>query len=160
MLYRRRAPDTVEVLVAHPGGPLWAAKDDGVWSVPKGLVEAGESEWTTALREFAEETGTHIADPGLDPLHLDLVHLDLGEVRLKSGKRVHGFGVEGDLDAEAVHSNTFEMMWPPRSGRMQSFPEIDRVQWCDPDTARRKLNPAQTPFVDRLLDALAGQSSR
>lgn len=138
----RRSGDGVEVLIAHPGGPLWARKDDGAWSVPKGLTEAGESMLDAARREFAEEIGTPA--PG-GPV------VELGEVTLASGKVVIAFGIEGDLDTDTVVSNTFEMMWPPRSGRMQFFPEIDRAQWFSPDDAKRKLNPAQAEFVDRLL---------
>lgn len=150
LLYRRVGND-LEVLIAHPGGPLWARKDDGAWSIPKGLPEPGESAWQTARREFAEETGTALPDGE---------HLDLGEVQLKSGKVVTGFAVESDFEPDSLHSNTFEMIWPPRSGRLQEFPEIDRAQWCAPGAAKRKLNPAQGVFVDRLLDALGFQSSR
>ncbi|ASR04462.1 RNA pyrophosphohydrolase [Gordonia rubripertincta] len=146
LLFRRSGPDGVEVLIAHPGGPIWARKpDEGSWSIPKGLVDADESEWDAARREYLEEIGSPV--PG-GP------HIALGEVKLKSGKTVIGFGVEGDLDVTTVVSNTFEMAWPPRSGRMQSFPEIDRAEWFDPETAKTKLNPAQAPFVDRLLEAL------
>uniref|UniRef100_UPI003D8E9695 NUDIX domain-containing protein n=1 Tax=Gordonia sp. B7-2 TaxID=3420932 RepID=UPI003D8E9695 len=148
ILLYRRSDDGVDVLVAHPGGPLWARKDDGAWSIPKGLVEPDESAWETARREFAEEIGSSVPDGG---------HIDLGEVTLKSGKVVVAFGVEGDLDVTTVRSNTFEMVWPPRSGQMQSFPEIDRAEWMSPDTARVKLNPAQAAFVDRLLDLLASR---
>jgi predicted NUDIX family NTP pyrophosphohydrolase len=149
LLYRRvPVPDGsgVEVLVAFPGGPIWARKPDaGSWSVPKGLVDPGESDWDAARREYAEEIGSPVPDG---------TPIDLGEVRLKSGKTVVGFAVEGDLDTTTVVSNTFDLMWPPRSGRMQSFPEIDRARWFTPEVARAKLNPAQAPFVDRLLDAL------
>lgn len=160
LLYRRTtgAPVGLEVLIAFPGGPIWARKPDaGSWSLPKGLVDAGESDWDAARREYAEEIGSPVPDGA---------PIDLGEVRLKSGKTVIGFAVEGDLDVRTVRSNTFELVWPPRSGRMQSFPEIDRAEWCVPDEARVRLNPAQAPFVDRLLDALgpletsAGSSSR
>ena len=147
LLYRRTDanPDGVEVLLVHPGGPLWARKDEGAWSVPKGLFDAGESEWDAARREFTEEIGS---PPPAGP------HADLGEVRLKSGKRVVAFALEGDLDVSEVVSNTFEMQWPPRSGRVQEFPEVDRAEWFDPETARAKLNPAQVAFVDRLLELL------
>ncbi|GAB92912.1 hypothetical protein GORHZ_197_00690 [Gordonia rhizosphera NBRC 16068] len=133
------------MLIAHPGGPLWARKDLGAWTVPKGLVEDGEDLWAAARREFAEEIGTA---PPAGPV------IELGEVRQASGKVVSGFAVEGELDVATVVSNTFEMQWPPKSGRMQEFPEIDRAEWVDPATARAKLNPAQAAFVDRLLDAL------
>ncbi len=146
LLFRRADSGGVELLLAHPGGPIWARKpDEGSWSIPKGLLDADESEWDAARREYLEEIGSPVPDGP---------HIDLGEVKLKSGKTVIGFAVEGDLDVTTVVSNTFEMAWPPRSGRMQSFPEIDRAEWFDPETAKKKLNPAQAVFVDRLLDAL------
>ncbi|ALG86943.1 NUDIX domain-containing protein [Gordonia phthalatica] len=141
LLYRRGA-EGLEVLLVHPGGPFFARKDDGAWSIPKGLLDPDEDRLTAARREFAEETG-HSA-PGGDAL-------ELGEVRLKSGKRVVGFALEGDLDAASIVSNTFEMAWPPRSGRMQSFPEVDRGEWFPLDAARVKLNAAQVAFLDRLV---------
>jgi predicted NUDIX family NTP pyrophosphohydrolase len=144
LLYRRRG-GALEVLVAHPGGPLWAKKDAGCWSLPKGLLEDGEDPEAAARREFREETG-HDAPAG--------PYLALGEVKLKSGKRVHGFAVEGELDPAALEPGTFEMAWPPRSGKKATFPEIDRVAWLAPDAAKDKLNPAQADFVDRLLAAL------
>lgn len=125
----------------HPGGPFWARKDLGAWSIPKGEVDEGEDPRACALREFAEETGTRLPDGALD---------DLGSVKLKSGKLVQAFAVAGDLDAAAVSSNTFELEWPPRSGRTQSFSEIDRAEWFALDAARAKLNPAQAELVDRL----------
>jgi predicted NUDIX family NTP pyrophosphohydrolase len=135
-----------EVLLVHPGGPYWARKDLGAWSIPKGELDGDEDARSAALREFAEETGTVLPDGELD---------DLGAVELKSGKVVLGFAAEGDLDAAAVESNTFEVEWPPRSGRRQSFPEVDRAEWFGLDAAREKLNPAQAAFVDRL-EALLG----
>ena len=132
-----------EVLLVHPGGPFWRNRDAGAWSLPKGEVEAGEAPHEAALREFAEETGTTLPDGALEPL---------GAVKLKSGKVVHGFAVAGDLDPEAVVSATFELEWPPRSGRMRTFPEVDRAGWFGLDEAREKLNPAQAAFVDRLAD--------
>jgi predicted NUDIX family NTP pyrophosphohydrolase len=130
-----------EVLLVHPGGPYWARKDAGAWSIPKGEVEDGEDPSAAARREFAEETGTTLPDGALEPL---------GSVRLKSGKVVHGFAVAGDLDPEAIVSSTFELEWPPRSGRITTFPEVDRAGWFGLDEAREKLNPAQAAFVDRL----------
>jgi predicted NUDIX family NTP pyrophosphohydrolase len=130
-----------EVLLVHPGGPFWARKDAGAWSIPKGEVGEGEDPRACALREFEEETGTRLPDAALE---------ELGSVRLKSGKLVLAFAVAGDLDAEAVRSNTFELEWPPRSGRTQSFPEIDRAGWFGLEEARAKLNPAQAELVDRL----------
>jgi predicted NUDIX family NTP pyrophosphohydrolase len=145
LLYRRRE-GAVEVLLVHPGGPFWARKDLGAWSIPKGEVDEGEDPRACALREFAEETGTRLPDGALH---------ELGSARLKSGKLVQAFAVEGDLDPATVSSNTFELEWPPRSGRMRSFPEIDRAGWFDLPTARAKLNPAQVAFVDRLEERAA-----
>lgn len=145
LLIHRNTALGVEVLLAHPGGPLWARKDDGAWSIPKGLVEDGEELLVAARREFAEEIGQTAPDGEV---------IELGEVRLKSGKRVVAFAIDGDLDVSVVTSNTFEMAWPPRSGKTQAFPEIDRAEWFSPDDARRKLNPAQVAFIDRLLEHL------
>jgi predicted NUDIX family NTP pyrophosphohydrolase len=148
LLFRRRG-DLVEVLVAHPGGPLWSRKDLGAWSLPKGEADDGETDaeglLAVARREFREELG--LDAPAGEPL-------PLGQVRLKSGKVVHAWALEGDLDPATAVSGTFEMEWPPRSGRRAAFPEIDRVAWCAPDDARARLNPAQAPFVDRLLAIL------
>lgn len=129
----------------HPGGPYWMRKDGGAWSIPKGELEAGEDPRACALREFAEETGTLLPAGEL---------VELGAVELKSGKVVLGFAIAGDLDASTVTSNTFELEWPPRSGRKQSFPEIDRAEWFGLQAARAKLNPAQAAFVDRLAALL------
>jgi predicted NUDIX family NTP pyrophosphohydrolase len=141
ILLHRAGNAGTEVLLVHPGGPLWARKDLGAWSIPKGEVDDGEDPRACALREFAEETGTRLPGGALG---------DLGSVKLKSGKLVLGYAVAGDLDPETVRSNTFELEWPPRSGRTQSFPEIDRAGWFALDAARAKLNPAQAEFVDRL----------
>jgi predicted NUDIX family NTP pyrophosphohydrolase len=131
-----------EVLLVHPGGPFWAKRDDGAWSIPKGEYEDGEDPQLAARREFEEELGSEL--PG------DAALRDLGEVKQKNGKRVACWAAEGDLDASGVVSNTFEMEWPPRSGRRQSFPEIDRAEWFPLVRAREKLVPAQAAFVDRL----------
>ena len=128
------------VLLVHPGGPFWAKKDLGAWSIPKGEHDDGEDPEACARREFAEELGV--------PAPSDLV--DLGTVRQTNRKEVPAFFGEGELDVSAVVSNTFEMEWPPRSGRTQSFPEIDRAEWFPVDVAREKLNPAQAEFLDRL----------
>jgi predicted NUDIX family NTP pyrophosphohydrolase len=141
ILLHRQGPAGLEVLLVHPGGPFWKHKDAGAWSIPKGELDEGEDPRACALREFAEETGTRLPDGALE---------DLGTVKLKSGKLILGFGLEGDLDPATVESNTFEVEWPPRSGRMQAFPEVDRAEWLDLDAAREKLNPAQAAFVDRL----------
>jgi predicted NUDIX family NTP pyrophosphohydrolase len=146
LLYRRPGPEP-EVLLVHPGGPFWAKKDDGAWSIPKGEYADDEDPRAAALREFEEELGTALPD-GADAL------LDLGEVRQRSGKVVAAYALEGDLDASAISSNTFPMEWPPRSGRTQDFPEVDRAGWFAPADARAKLNPAQAELVDRLLERL------
>jgi predicted NUDIX family NTP pyrophosphohydrolase len=146
ILLHRRGTTGPEVLLVHPGGPFWARKDLGAWSIPKGELDDGEDPRACARREFAEETGTHLPDGALD---------DLGSVRLKSGKQVVAFAVQGDLDPATLVSNTFELEWPPRSGRMQAFPEIDRAEWFPLGPAREKLNPAQAAFVDRLEALLA-----
>jgi predicted NUDIX family NTP pyrophosphohydrolase len=147
ILLYRLAGVAPEVLLVHPGGPFWARQDAGVWSIPKGEYEDGEDPLACALREFEEETGT-----ALSPARL----VDLGEVTQKSGKLVTAWAIEGDLDADAVRSNTFTMGWPPRSGRTGEFPEIDRAGWFGVDAAREKLNPAQVDFLDRLAQRLAG----
>ena len=147
ILLHRQGIDGTEVLLVHPGGPFWARKDVGAWSIPKGEVDEGEDPRACALREFAEETGARLPESALD---------DLGSVRLKSGKLVLAYAVAGDLDAAAVRSNTFELEWPPRSGRRQQFPEIDRAEWFGLDDARAKLNPAQSELVDRLAALLEG----
>jgi predicted NUDIX family NTP pyrophosphohydrolase len=144
LLYRAKGAQT-EVLLVHPGGPFWARRDAGAWSIPKGEYDDAEDPQQCALREFEEETGTALAPAEL---------IDLGAVRQKGGKVVTAWAAEGDLDAEAVTSNTFTMEWPPRSGRTQEFPEIDRAGWFAADEAREKLNPAQAALVDRLLERL------
>jgi predicted NUDIX family NTP pyrophosphohydrolase len=145
LLWRSRE-GRLEVLLAHQGGPFWVKKDLGHWTIPKGEVEAGEEVVAVARREFKEETG-HDA-PGR-PL------LELGEIRQKSGKLVLGWAVEGDLDPSTAVSNTYDQEWPPRSGIIQTFPEIDRVEWFALDEARRRLKAAQVPFLERLQAALA-----
>jgi predicted NUDIX family NTP pyrophosphohydrolase len=149
LLYRRR-DDRLEVLLVHPGGPLWARRDAGVWSIPKGEYADDEEPLAAARREFAEELGTPAPDGEA---------LELGEIRQKSGKRVSAWALAGDLDAEQIQSNTFAMQWPPRSGRMQEFPEVDRAQWFGFDEAREKLNPAQVELLDRLSHILEGTTS-
>jgi predicted NUDIX family NTP pyrophosphohydrolase len=141
----------LEVLLVHPGGPFWARKDDGAWSVPKGEVDAGGDAAGTAEREFAEELGT-AAPRGL--------RIDLGEVTQRGGKRVSAWAVHGDLDPTGARSNTFDMEWPRGSGQIRSFPEVDRAAWFTAATAVRKLLEAQRPFVDRLGRALADRGER
>lgn len=141
ILLHRRAPG-LEVLLVHPGGPFWAKKDLGAWSIPKGEIEPGEDPRARAQTEFAQETGTDLGS--------DIELRDLGEVRQKGGKLVIAFAAEGDLDAGATSSNTFELEWPPRSGRRVEFPEVDRAQWFDLAEARERINPAQAELLDRL----------
>jgi predicted NUDIX family NTP pyrophosphohydrolase len=140
LLYRVR-DEGLEVFLAHMGGPFWARKDEGAWTIVKGEYEEPEDPFAAARREFLEETGTH------PPAGRTL---DLGEVRQSSGKRVVAWAIEGDLDPASVRSNTFTVEWPPRSGLMREFPEIDRAEWFDTATARRKLIKAQVPFIDAL----------
>lgn len=142
----RAIGDGIEVLIVHPGGPFWANKDEGAWSLPKGEFDPEtEDGYAAAVREFAEETGF--------PAPLDAIALDLGTTRLKSGKTIVAWALEGELDADAIASNQFEMEWPPRSGRRAWFPEVDRASWVDPATAAQKLNPAQVVFIERLVAA-------
>jgi predicted NUDIX family NTP pyrophosphohydrolase len=149
LLFRRRG-GRLEVLLAHPGGPFWANRDAGAWSLPKGLAEPGEDLLTAARREFSEETG-------LSP---DGPFLALGSIRQKSGKVVHAWACEGDADPAQLTSNTMSVEWPPGSGKRVEFPEIDRCAWFEPAEARAKLNPAQAEFVDRLEAALANPPDR
>ena len=135
-----RTKGELEVLLAHPGGPYWVGKDEGAWTIPKGELDGDEPE-VAARREFEEETGHRVPGGEL---------VDLGTVIQKSGKVVHAWAVEGDLDPETLESNEFEMEWPPRSGKTQSFPEIDRLEWFDAATAKMKINPAQAELIDRL----------
>jgi predicted NUDIX family NTP pyrophosphohydrolase len=147
LLYRDRE-GTTEFLLVHPGGPYWTRKDDGAWSIPKGGIEEDEDSRAAALRELDEELGS--ARPELDAETL----IDLGQVRQRAGKVVDAWAAEGDFDPAALDSNTFEMEWPPRSGREVEFPEVDRADWFDLEEARRKLLPAQGEFLDRLLEHL------
>ena len=147
LLWRTRE-GRLEVLLGHPGGPYFAGKDADHWTVLKGEVDPGEDLLVVARREFAEETGQELPDGPT---------IDLGEIRQKSGKRVLAWGVEGDLDSETAVSNSFEMEWPPRYGRIREFPEIDRVAWFGLDHAREKIKAAQAPFLDRLERTLADE---
>ena len=160
LLFRRRgsAADGLEVLHAHPGGPFFTNRDEGHWTLPKGEPDAPDEDLlAVARREFAEEVGhpAPAAQPDRAP------PIALGTIVQKGGKVVHAWGLEGDLDPAVAVSNEFEMEWPPRSGRSQTFPEIDRVAWFAPGEARRRLKPTQVPFVDRLEEHLlagAGKS--
>ncbi len=142
LLMFRRREGRLEVLLAHPGGPLWARKDQGVWSIPKGICEDRETPLETARREFTEETG----------LPAEGEFLPLGEVRQRPGKIVSAWAFEGDCDPAQVKSNLFELECPPRSGRIRSFPEVDRAGWFTIPAAHQKLLPGQRPFLDRLLE--------
>ena len=134
------------MLLVHPGGPFWARRDDGGWSIPKGEIEPGEKPVEVALREFREELGH-------DPPAVEL--RPLGSVRQAGGKVVHAWTAEGDIDASCIESVAFEMEWPPRSGRKAMFPEVDRAAWFDLQTARSKILDAQRPLLDRLEAELA-----
>jgi predicted NUDIX family NTP pyrophosphohydrolase len=144
LLYRRR-PAGLEVLLAHPGGPLFARKDAGHWTIPKGEVEPGEELLAVARREFEEETGHPPPDGAI---------IELGSIVQKGGKVVHAWAIEGDLDPANAVSNTFELSWPPGTGLRQLFPEIDRVEWFDLDEARRRVKETQIPLLERLEAAL------
>lgn len=138
------------MLIVHPGGPLWARRHEGAWSIPKGEPAPDEDLARAAAREFSEELG-------LEPPAGSWT--DLGAVRQAGGKRVRAWAVPGDLDVSAIRSGRFEMPWPPRSGRLQTFPEVDRAAWVSPEEARRLLVPAQVAFVDRLVGRIARRSS-
>ena len=147
ILLYRRGEAGLEVLIGHMGGPFWERKDAGAWSIPKGEMKEGENTLEVAKREFDEELGS---PPPQEP------YLELGEVRQANGKRVVVFAVQGDLDAERIRSNSFEMEWPRGSGQMREFPELDRAIWASPVQASQKLVPAQVQFLERLEKTLAG----
>src|SRR5271170_4143105 len=151
LLYRIPPGGAVEVLIAHPGGPFWARKDDAAWTVPKGEYLAGEDALDAAYREFEEEVGLTA------PLGQVVF---LGELRQPGGKRVSVWAIEGDLDVTHSSSNTFAIEWPRGSGTIREFPEVDRVEWVSIDQARRKLVKGQTPFLDALLEAIAPAAGR
>lgn len=146
LLYRRSASG-LEVFLVHPGGPFWERKDEGAWSVPKGLVDADEEELQCARREFAEETGFDLRGQGAEH--------DLGSFRLPSGKRLHVWAVEGSCDASALRSNFFEMEWPAGSGRRGRFPEVDRGEWFTRALALRKITAGQRPILEKFYLELA-----
>ena len=146
ILLFREVEGLVEVLLVHPGGPFWARKDDGAWSIPKGEVAGGETPLDTAARELHEELGT--------PPDTDGDMTPLTPRRQAGGKLVHAWAVRGEFDPESLQSQTFEMEWPPRSGRRQSFPEVDRAAWFPIPDAYRKINGAQTGFLDELIQIL------
>jgi predicted NUDIX family NTP pyrophosphohydrolase len=146
MVLFRRTASGIEVFLAHPGGPFWKNKDEGAWTIPKGLVDEGETPLAAAQREFREETGIQPREP----------FLPLGDIRQKAGKRVHAWAWEGDADPATVTSNEMCTEWPRGSGRMITFPEVDRCAWFPPDEARRKMNAAQAEFIGRLEALLEG----
>lgn len=148
LLYRWRG-DRLELFLAHPGGPFWAKKDDGVWSLPKGLYDETEHPLAAARREFHEETGTRLDTP-------DEAFIPLGELKQKSNKIVHAWAVEGDVDAERIESNTYAVQWP--KGTWRRYPEVDRADWFGVDEARIKILPGQAAFIDRLLAVLDGSN--
>jgi predicted NUDIX family NTP pyrophosphohydrolase len=152
LLFRVTA-ESPEVLLVHPGGPFWAKKDAGAWSIPKGEFGEEEDPRRCALRELGEELGS-------PPPLAEEALIDLGSVRQKSGKLVQAWAAEGDFDPATLSSNTFAMEWPPRSSVEREFPEVDRAGWFGPEEARRKLIPAQAAFVDRLLDHLEHDENR
>jgi len=145
LLLYRHSDDGIEVLLGHPGGPFWRNRDLASWSIPKGLIAEGETPLAAAKREFAEETGHRPRGKARA----------LGEARQPGGKIVHAWAIEGDWDADSLKSNMFEMEWPPRSGRRQSFPELDRAGWFGTNEAHRKILQAQAVFLDRLLRVVA-----
>jgi predicted NUDIX family NTP pyrophosphohydrolase len=146
LMYRRNGRD-FSVLLVHPGGPFWAKKDLGAWSIPKGEYADGEDPLAVARREFEEETGAR-PQGEFEPL---------GEIRQAGGKRVSAWAVEGDFDPAHLVSNMFELEWPPRSGRKARFAEVDRAEWFSLDVARKKILPGQRPFIDRLAELIARQ---
>jgi predicted NUDIX family NTP pyrophosphohydrolase len=144
LMFRGKGP-SLEVLLVHPGGPFWAKKDRGAWSIPKGEYEEGDDPLAAARREFEEELGSPAPSGDIIPL---------GEIRQPSRKLVTAFALEGDFDPAMLKSNHFTMEWPPKSGTLQSFPEVDRAAWFKPDKAREKILPGQAPFIDHLLAAI------
>lgn len=151
LLYRRNGGE-VEFLLVHPGGPFWVRKDTGAWSIPKGQIESEEEPRACAIRELEEELGPA---PTLEPEEL----IELGSIRQRAGKVVEAWAAEGEFDPAALDSNTFRMEWPPKSGSEQEFPEVDRAQWFDLETAREKILPAQAELLDRLLEQLASEDT-
>jgi len=146
LLFRRSGEET-EFLLVHPGGPFWAKKDNGAWSIPKGQIEDDEEPRACAVRELEEELGKA---PAPDPKQL----LELGSIRQRAGKVVEAWAAEAEFDPASLASNTFAMEWPPRSGKQQEFPEVDRAEWFNLERAREKILPAQAEFLDRLLERL------
>ena len=145
-MYRRGAHG-IELFLAHPGGPFWAKKDDGAWTIPKGQIDDGEEALAAARREFAEETGGSAVGEAIA----------LGDYKQPGGKVIVAFALAGDCDPKQLRSNSFTLEWPPRSGRMREFPEIDRAAWFAPEEAMRKILKGQQPIIAALLRHLAGR---
>jgi predicted NUDIX family NTP pyrophosphohydrolase len=141
MMYRRRDENPIEIFLVHPGGPFWKNKDNGAWTIPKGEVDPGEDLLAAAIREFQEETGFTATEP----------FVSLGQIRQKSGKTVHAWAFAGDQDPTRIQSNTFEIEWPPKSGRRQQFPEVDRADFFALSAAHEKILPSERPLLERLL---------
>jgi predicted NUDIX family NTP pyrophosphohydrolase len=140
LLYKKRG-DAIEVFLVHPGGPFWKGKNEGAWSIPKGEFTEGEAPLAAAIREFEEETGKKI----------DGDFIQLTPIKQKAGKLVHAWAVEGEIDSDKIVSNTFRQEWPYKSGKWQTFPEVDKASWFEVEEGRRMINPAQASFIDQLL---------
>jgi predicted NUDIX family NTP pyrophosphohydrolase len=149
LLFKGRGPG-LRLLLVHPGGPFWAMKDEGSWSIPKGEYDEGEDPLAVARREFQEELGSPAPADGV---------IELGELVQPSRKQITAYAIEGDFDPSSLKSNRFEMEWPPKSGTMQSFPEVDRAAWFTPEEAMAKILPGQRPFIERLLKRLGTLAS-
>ena len=149
ILLYRMDDSGLSLFLVHPGGPLWTNRDEGAWSIPKGEIPPEEDPLETAIREFHEETGYRVDGP----------FIELGSIRQKGGKQVFAWAVEGNCDAASIRSNTFHLEWPPRSGIIREFPEVDRAAWLNPERARIKINTAQREFIQRLLDRLESDSN-
>jgi len=149
LLYRVRDGE-LQVFLAHPGGPFWARKDEGAWTIPKGEIDEGEEPFEAAKREFEEEIGVRLEGP----------FMPLTPIRQKAGKTVLAWAVEGDCDAAKIQSNTFSMEWPPKSGKQAEFPEVDRAGWFTIDEARMKMLASQTPFLDELRSVIPASTPR
>jgi predicted NUDIX family NTP pyrophosphohydrolase len=154
LLYRENSEAGIEVLLVHPGGPFWRNKDEGAWTIPKGEFDDGEDPLAAAQREFAEETG---APP--PPEKADALYIPLQPIKQLNGKTVHAWAVRGDFAPAKIKSNLFQIEWPPKSGQLQEFPEIDRAAWFTPEVAKQKINPGQTSLIDQLLTFVATASN-
>ena len=147
LLYRENSEAGIEVLLVHPGGPFWRNKDEGAWTIPKGEFDDGEDSLAAAQREFKEETGA----PPPPPEKADALYIPLKPIKQSNGKTVYAWAVRGDFDPAKLKSNLFQIEWPPKSGHLQEFPEVDRAQWFTPQIAKQKINPGQAALIDELL---------